>query len=50
LRRTVAKHGQGFAVVAEEFRNLAIKAGEAANETSELINNSLDKVEEGIKL
>lgn len=44
------KYGKGFAVVAEEVRNLAVKVGLAAKDTSELINNSLNKVEEGIKL
>lgn len=44
------KYGRGFAVVAEEVRNLAIKAALAAKDTSELINNSLDKVEEGMRL
>jgi methyl-accepting chemotaxis protein len=38
------EHGKGFAVVAEEIGNLAVMSGTAANEISNLLNESVDKV------
>jgi len=41
------EHGKGFAVVAEEVRNLAQRAGQAAKETTVLIENSVARAKEG---
>ena len=39
--------GAGFAVVADEVRNLAMKAAQAAKNTSELIEGTIKKVNDG---
>ena len=39
--------GAGFAVVADEVRNLALRAAEAARDTSDLIEETLRRVNEG---
>ena len=44
------KHGKGFAVVAEEVRNLAARSAKAAKETAELIEGSVEKVEQGTQM
>lgn len=40
-------NGKGFAVVAEEVRNLATKSAEAANNTTALVAETLDAIENG---
>jgi methyl-accepting chemotaxis protein len=42
--------GQGFAVVADEVRNLAQRAAEAARSTSELIEGTIQKIQQGSTL
>ncbi|WP_027628527.1 methyl-accepting chemotaxis protein [Ruminiclostridium cellobioparum] len=44
------QHGMGFAVVAEEVRNLAARSANAAKETTDMIEGSIKKVEGGTKI
>lgn len=44
------QHGKGFAVVAEEVRNLAARSANAAKETTDMIEGSIKKVEEGTRI
>jgi methyl-accepting chemotaxis protein len=42
--------GRGFAVVADEVRSLAMRSAEAAKNTTEVIERSLRKAEEGVAI
>ena len=44
------EHGKGFAVVAEEVRNLAQRSATASKDTASLIENAVNKSEEGAKI
>ncbi|MFK8014002.1 MAG: methyl-accepting chemotaxis protein [Gammaproteobacteria bacterium] len=44
------EHGLGFAVVAREVRGLAVRSAGAAHKIKELINDSVDKVDDGSRL
>ena len=42
--------GAGFAVVATEVRNLALRASDAARNTSEIIHKNIEKIREGAEM
>jgi methyl-accepting chemotaxis protein len=42
--------GKGFAVVAEEVRNLAMRSAEAAKNTTQLIEEAVQKASDGVQL
>ncbi|MEL7648491.1 MAG: methyl-accepting chemotaxis protein [Sedimentibacter sp.] len=44
------QHGKGFAVVADEVRNLAARSANAAKETTDMIESSIRKSEDGTKI
>ena len=44
------RHGKGFAVVAQEVRNLAERSAKAAKETAQLIEDSGEKVSQGVRI
>jgi len=44
------QHGRGFAIVAEEVRNLASKSAAAAKDTEEMIQDSMEKAELGSRI
>lgn len=44
------QHGKGFAVVAEEVRNLAARSAKAAQETTTLIEGSVEKANNGAQI
>lgn len=44
------QHGKGFAVVAEEVRNLAARSANAAKETTDIIEGSMDKIVGGTNI
>ena len=44
------QQGKGFAVVADEVRNLAARSADAAKETTDLIEGSIKKINDGTKI
>jgi methyl-accepting chemotaxis protein len=44
------QHGKGFAVVAQEVRNLAAKSQDAAKDTEQMIEDSIEKANLGVRI
>jgi methyl-accepting chemotaxis protein len=44
------EHGKGFAVVADEVRNLALRAAQAARDTAVLVGDSVGRAREGSQI
>ncbi|MBP7552518.1 MAG: MCP four helix bundle domain-containing protein [Spirochaetes bacterium] len=44
------KYGKGFAVVAEEVRNLAVRSGQSAKETTQLVEDAIKNISNGNSL
>ncbi|ADL02980.1 methyl-accepting chemotaxis protein [Lacrimispora saccharolytica] len=44
------QYGKGFAVVADEVRSLAARSAEAAKETADMIESSIQRAEHGMKI
>jgi methyl-accepting chemotaxis protein len=44
------EHGRGFAVVADEVRNLARRSGDAAKSTTQLISGSIERIKRGVTI
>jgi hemerythrin-like metal-binding protein len=44
------QHGKGFAVIAEDVRNLALKSASAADETSDMLETMVQKITSGSEL
>ncbi len=44
------EHGKGFAVVADEVRNLATRSSRAARETEQLIGATMERIDRGVRL
>jgi methyl-accepting chemotaxis protein len=43
------QHGKGFAVIAEDVRNLALKSANAADETTDMLDSIVSKINDAVK-
>jgi len=44
------QYGKGFAVVADEVRNLAARSAKAAQETADMVKDSVQRIEHGTRI